>query len=130
PTRRSSDLYAPNPLGDHVCGGAHEPYDVVELDPKHQPDVLLIEPFLEDRSPFAIYRRDTAPTPSGFAEIVSNYFPVLHARSIVSGTCIQSISNTVRRHDANKRRVQLHCSPSRHGISLRSCGAAQWWLPA
>ena len=104
----------------------HEPYDVVELDPKHQPDVLLIEPFLEDRSPFAIYRRDTAPTPSGFSEIVSNYFPVLHARSIVSGTCIQSISNTVRRHDANKRRVQLHCAPSRHGISLRSCGAAQW----
>jgi hypothetical protein len=23
-----------------------------------------------DRSPFAIYRRDTAPTPAGFAEIV------------------------------------------------------------
>jgi hypothetical protein len=94
----------------------HQPYDVVELDPKHQPDVLLIEPFLEDRSPFAIYRRDTAPTPSGFAEIVSNYFPVLHARSIVSGTCIQSISNTVRRHDGNKapRPVALLSEPSRH----------------
>lgn len=94
----------------------HEPYDVVELDPKHQPDVFLIEPFLEDRSPFAIYRRDTAPTPSGFGEIVSNYFPVLHARSIVSGTCIQSISNTVRRHDGNKgpRPVAPLSEPSRH----------------
>jgi hypothetical protein len=32
-----------------------------------------------DCSTFAIYRRDTAPTPSGFAQIVSDDFPVLHA---------------------------------------------------
>jgi hypothetical protein len=80
--RHNYRAYAPNPLGDHVCGGAHEPYDVVELDPKHQPDVLLIEPFLEDRSPFAIYRRDTAPTPSGLAQIVCNNFPVFHSFSL------------------------------------------------
>lgn len=30
-----------------------------------------------DRSPFAIYRRDTAPTETGVAEIVSNDLPVL-----------------------------------------------------
>ena len=34
----------------------------------------------EDRSPARIRSRDTAPTPIGFAEIVSDDFPVLHAR--------------------------------------------------
>ena len=33
----------------HVCGSAHGFYDGGELIRKHQPDVLLIEPFLEDR---------------------------------------------------------------------------------
>ena len=33
----------------HVCGGAHGFYAADELIRKHQPDVLLIEPFLEDR---------------------------------------------------------------------------------
>jgi two-component system response regulator NreC len=33
----------------HVCGGAHGFYDAGELIRKHQPDILLIEPFLEDR---------------------------------------------------------------------------------
>src|SRR4029079_6247896 len=33
----------------HVCGGAHGFYDAGELILKHQPDLLLIEPFLEDR---------------------------------------------------------------------------------
>jgi DNA-binding NarL/FixJ family response regulator len=33
----------------HVCGGAHGFYDAGELIRKHHPDVLLIEPFLEDR---------------------------------------------------------------------------------
>jgi two-component system response regulator NreC len=33
----------------HVCGAAHGFYDAGELIRKHQPDVLLIEPFLEDR---------------------------------------------------------------------------------
>jgi DNA-binding NarL/FixJ family response regulator len=32
-----------------VCGGAHGFYDAGELIKKHQPDVLLIEPFLENR---------------------------------------------------------------------------------
>lgn len=32
-----------------VCGGAHGFYDAVELMQQHRPDVLLIEPFLEDR---------------------------------------------------------------------------------
>ena len=30
----------------HVCGSAHDFYDTRELIRKHQPDVLLIEPFL------------------------------------------------------------------------------------
>jgi DNA-binding NarL/FixJ family response regulator len=33
----------------HVCGHAHGFYDAGELIRKHQPDVLLIEPFLEHR---------------------------------------------------------------------------------
>jgi DNA-binding NarL/FixJ family response regulator len=33
----------------HVCGGAHGFYDAGEMIRKHQPDVLLIEPFLENR---------------------------------------------------------------------------------
>jgi DNA-binding NarL/FixJ family response regulator len=33
----------------HVCGSAHGFFDAVELIRQHQPDVLLIEPFLEDR---------------------------------------------------------------------------------
>jgi DNA-binding NarL/FixJ family response regulator len=33
----------------HICGGAHGFYDAGELIRKYQPDVLLIEPFLEDR---------------------------------------------------------------------------------
>jgi DNA-binding NarL/FixJ family response regulator len=33
----------------HVCGGAHGFYDAGGLIRKHQPDLLLIEPFLEDR---------------------------------------------------------------------------------
>jgi DNA-binding NarL/FixJ family response regulator len=33
----------------HICGSAHGYYDAAELIRKHQPDVLLIEPFLEDR---------------------------------------------------------------------------------
>src|SRR5882757_1126478 len=33
----------------HVCGGAHGFYDAGELIRKYQPNVLLIEPFLEDR---------------------------------------------------------------------------------
>jgi two-component system response regulator NreC len=33
----------------HVCGRAHGFYDAGELIRKHQPNVLLIEPFLEDR---------------------------------------------------------------------------------
>jgi hypothetical protein len=32
-----------------VCGSAHGFYDTGEVIRKHQPDVLLIEPFLEDR---------------------------------------------------------------------------------
>jgi hypothetical protein len=39
----------------------------------------------EDRSPVAIHRCDAAPTPTGFAEIVSDDFPVpFHAVPILS----------------------------------------------
>ena len=37
-----------------------------------------------DRLPAGINGGDTAPTPTGFAEIVSDYFPVLHLTSSVA----------------------------------------------
>ena len=33
----------------HICGSAHGFFDAGELIRKHQPDILLVEPFLEDR---------------------------------------------------------------------------------
>lgn len=33
----------------HICGGAHGFYDAGELIRQHQPDILLIEPFLESQ---------------------------------------------------------------------------------
>jgi two-component system response regulator NreC len=33
----------------HVCGSAHDFYDADERIRQHQPDILLIEPFMEDR---------------------------------------------------------------------------------
>jgi len=38
----------------------------------------------EDRSPVGIHGCDTAPTPTGFAQIVSDYLPVLHAADSAS----------------------------------------------
>src|SRR6266851_2561422 len=32
-----------------ICGGAHGFYDAGELIRQHRPDILLVEPFLEDR---------------------------------------------------------------------------------
>jgi hypothetical protein len=37
-----------------------------------------------ERSPFAIYRRDTAPTETGFAEFVSDDFPIFYAADSAS----------------------------------------------
>jgi hypothetical protein len=51
----------------------NEPFSVVAMC-VHNPE----------RSPFAIYRRDTAPTSTGFAEIVSDDFPLLHAADQLS----------------------------------------------
>jgi hypothetical protein len=37
-----------------------------------------------DRSPLRINRRDAAPTPTGFAEVVCDDFPVFHANHCVA----------------------------------------------
>jgi hypothetical protein len=39
-----------------------------------------------DRSPVGINRCDTAPTPTGFAQIVGDYFPVIHQRIFSSSS--------------------------------------------
>jgi hypothetical protein len=41
----------------------------------------------EDRPPVAIYSCDAAPTPTGFAEIVSDDFLIPHALWIVLSLC-------------------------------------------
>jgi len=38
----------------------------------------------EDRSPLRVHSSDAAPTPTGFAEIVGDYFPVPHAMDSAS----------------------------------------------
>jgi hypothetical protein len=38
-----------------------------------------------DRFPFAIHSCNTAPTPSGFAEIVTDDFPIFYLASSVAG---------------------------------------------
>jgi hypothetical protein len=44
-----------------------------------------------DRSPFAIYRRNTAPRPSCFTQIVGDYFPLLHSLQRALGGSIQRL---------------------------------------
>jgi len=52
----------------------------------------------EDRSPARIHGCDTAPTPTGFAEIVSDHFPVfrqgLFAFTIQRATLIKTHEHT------------------------------------
>jgi hypothetical protein len=40
--------------------------------------------FGQDLSPFRTHRCDAAPAPTGFAEIVSDDFPILHVMSSVA----------------------------------------------
>jgi hypothetical protein len=44
----------------------------------------------ENRSPFTVHGCDAAPRPSGFAQIVSDDFPVLHVDSILRFSSVQS----------------------------------------
>jgi hypothetical protein len=44
----------------------------------------------EDRSPFAMHGCNTAPTPTRFAKIVRDDFPVLHVDSILRFSSVQS----------------------------------------
>jgi hypothetical protein len=45
-----------------------------------------------DRSPVGINRRDATPTPTGFAEVVSNGFPVFHRH----GCCLLIVQDGLR----------------------------------
>jgi hypothetical protein len=39
----------------------------------------------EDRSPMRVHSGNTAPGPTGLAELVSDYFPILHHRDALTG---------------------------------------------
>ena len=61
----------------------------------------------EDRLSVAINRCDTAPTPSGFAEIVSDDFPELHVDQIVPLlVSTQQSQNDI--DERNEARVSVH----------------------
>jgi hypothetical protein len=44
----------------------------------------------ENRSPCTVQGCDTAPTPTGFTELVGNQFPVFHVDSILRFSSVQS----------------------------------------
>ena len=50
-----------------------------------------------NRSPLRINGCDTAPTPTGFAQIVSHDFPVFHALSLCAFT--KKAGNVIEAHD-------------------------------
>jgi DNA-binding NarL/FixJ family response regulator len=61
------------------CGGAHGYYDAGELIRKHQPDVLLIEPFLGDRDGIRWIQELAAEFPSTRILIVSQQSERIYA---------------------------------------------------
>ena len=63
----------------HVCGGAHGFYAADELIRKHQPDVLLIEPFLEDRDGILWIKKLTREFPQTRILIVSRQSERIYA---------------------------------------------------
>src|SRR5258708_15750973 len=69
-----------------VCGSAHGFYDAGELIRKHQPDLLLIEPFLEDRDGIRWIKELAAEYPHTRILIVSRQSERLYAeRALQAG---------------------------------------------
>jgi DNA-binding NarL/FixJ family response regulator len=64
----------------HVCGRAHGFYDAGELIRKHRPDVLLIEPFLEDRDGICWIKDLAAEFPRTRILIVSRQSEQIYAQ--------------------------------------------------
>jgi len=64
----------------HVCGGAHGFFDAGELIRKHQPDVLLIEPFLEDRDGICWIKDLATEFPQTRILIVSRQSELIYAK--------------------------------------------------
>ena len=70
----------------HVCGSAHGFFDAGELIRQHQPDVLLIEPFLEDRDGIRWIRDLTMEYPRTRILIVSRQSERIYAeRALYAG---------------------------------------------
>jgi DNA-binding NarL/FixJ family response regulator len=69
-----------------VCGGAHGFYDAGELIRRHHPDVLLIEPFLEDRDGILWIKELTRDYPCTRILIVSRQSERIYAeRALQAG---------------------------------------------
>ena len=63
-----------------VCGSAHSFYDAGELIRKHQPDLLLLEPFLEDRDGIRWIKDLTTEYPRARILIVSRQSEQIYAQ--------------------------------------------------
>jgi len=74
----------------HVCGGAHGFYHAGELIRKHQPDVLLIEPFLEDRDGILWIKELARDYPHTRILIVSRQSERIFPDATVSTACDSS----------------------------------------
>jgi len=66
-----------------VCGGAHGFYDAGELIRKHQPDVLRIEPFLEDRDGICWIKDLATENPRTRILIVSRQSEQIYAERVL-----------------------------------------------
>src|SRR4029077_12785828 len=71
-----------------VCGGAHGFYDARELIHKHRPDVLLIEPFLEDRDGILWIKELAKENPQTRILIVSRQSERLYAERALNAGAV------------------------------------------
>jgi len=84
----------------HVCGSAHAFYGASELIRKHQPEVLLIEPFLEDRDGIRWIKDLATEFPRTRILIVSGQSELIYAERALhagaAGYCMKSTEELLR----------------------------------
>jgi len=68
-----------------------------------------------DGSPFGVHSCDAAPTPTGFAEIVSNYLPLLTRLIVPFLRSTQQRQSDMSANDADDVRDCRNCSRFRYG---------------
>jgi hypothetical protein len=72
----------------------------------------------KDRSPARVPSCDTAPTPTGFAEIVSDGFPVLHTATDSGPAALLIVENDLRGSFAEFKLCTHFLQSRRKGFNL------------